>query len=91
MNNIPERWQESLEIHLNSNGVMRQLSAGDFKNHVRLQLPDGSFAFFRNAFYLVNRDLKEIAVFTEHCGYHYFPLIDAEVELYESHGCLLGS
>ena len=39
---------------------------------------------FRHAFYLLDRDLNEIAVFTEHCGYHFFPLYDTEIELLDS-------
>lgn len=40
---------------------------------VRLDFPDGSLALFRYAFHLEDHALREAAVFTEHCGYHYFP------------------
>jgi hypothetical protein len=65
-------------------------TTGEHRNHllvfdfppgqcVRLGFPDGSYAFFRYAFYL--RDEREVAVFTEHCGYHFFPAGELEVEV----------
>jgi hypothetical protein len=46
-----------------------------------MEFPDGSSAFFHYAFYLKDETLGEVAVFTEHCGYHIFPLYDTRLEL----------
>ncbi len=86
MHHVPDRWHSQLDSYVreNTSGEHRALSAVSFQNHVAIRLADGSHAFFRHAFYLVDRDLDEIAVFTEHCGYHIFPLFDAQIELLDS-------
>ncbi len=52
------------------------LRAEDFKSRrsVRLAFPDGSTALFRYAFLAADEERRELAVFTEHCGHHVFPL-----------------
>ncbi len=84
---LPERWAERLRAHLReAHGPDRgHLSATDFSNQsLNINFPDGSSAFFRYAFYLLDRELNEVAVFTEHCGYHIFPLAGSQLELFES-------
>lgn len=83
MQTIPDRWREPLREYLRETfGDERdRLSATDFRHSVRLRFPDGSSAYFRHAFYILSRSLEEIAVFSEHCGYHFFPLAGAEAEL----------
>jgi hypothetical protein len=84
MHNIPDEWKPRLREHLRERtGEERdRLWATDFGGtHVQLRFPDGSHAFFRYAFYLLDRERGEAAVFTEHCGYHYFPLAELELEL----------
>jgi hypothetical protein len=85
---VPERWQPRLRDHIRlTTGQERDtLRAHDFstRRSVRLAFPDGSFALFRYAFYLRDDALEEIAVFTEHCGYHYFAAGDLMVEVLES-------
>jgi hypothetical protein len=49
-----------------------------------LRFGDGSFALFKYAFYLLDRAQDELAVFTEHCGYHIFNLSCTDVEILES-------
>jgi hypothetical protein len=61
-----------------------ELSAGDFRSHVLLRFPDGSFVFLRYAFYLLDREADQVTVFSEHCGYHVFPLGEVELELLAS-------
>ena len=88
---LPERWENRLQAYLTELGITRgHLSAGEFHNHLKLTFPDGSFAFFYYAFCLRDDMLGEIAVFTEHCGYHIFPLTDTEVEQLESKGTDVG-
>lgn len=88
MQTIPDRWAPLLREHIQKTiGEDREhLSATDFEHHVRLSFPDGSSAFFLYAFYISAPSLNEIAVFTEHCGYHYFPYHDTQVELLRSVG-----
>lgn len=83
---IPDRWRERVRQHvLATTGEARDhLLAFDFPagKSVRLGFPDGSYAFFRYAFHL--RDEREVAVFTEHCGYHVFPAAEIDVEVLQS-------
>jgi hypothetical protein len=85
---LPERWVEKLKAYLREKyGTERYgLSAGDFsiRQHLKINFPDGSFVFFRQAFCLHDVNLNEVVVFTEHCGYHIFPLYDTQIEILES-------
>lgn len=85
---IPDRWLPRVREHiLATRGEARDhLSARDFSvsRGVRLDFPDGSFALFRYAFHLKDEALREVAVFTEHCGYHFFPSGELRVEVLES-------
>jgi hypothetical protein len=86
-NDLPERWAKKLKAHLSDElGADRDhLSAMDFSSQsLKINFQDGSSAFFRYAFYLLDRELNEVAVFTEHCGYHIFPLYGTHLELLES-------
>ena len=86
MHEIPEKWRVRVREHLKQHvGVEREhLSAGDFRTHLLLHFPDGSFVFLRYAFYVVDREEMKIAVFTEHCGYHVFPFGGVTVETLSS-------
>jgi hypothetical protein len=57
------------------------LSSFDFPagSQLHVRLMDGSTMQFRYAFHLVRKSDHALAIFTEHCGYHVFPLHDAEV------------
>ncbi len=72
---IPEHWREVVRQHvLSTRGVDHDhLSAYDFNSAslIRIKWPDGSYALFRFAFCLRHPQLKEVAVFTEHCGYYF--------------------
>lgn len=54
--------------------------ASDFVTGLCLRFEDGSSALFKHAFCLKDEERDEIAVFTEHCGYHIFPLIGTEID-----------
>lgn len=69
-------WIKDYSIRI-SEGTRDRLSAEDFNGSVKIKHSDGTFLFFEYAFYAINEDAKEIAVFTEHCGYHIFPLNEA--------------
>lgn len=86
-NDLPERWKDRVKKHLAEKGSKYDwLGVSDFKisQQLMLRFDDGSFAFFRYAFYLIDKNNNEIAVFTEHCGYHIFTLSGVNVELLES-------
>jgi hypothetical protein len=46
---------------------------------VRVELMDGSCVELKYAFALVSEARRAIAVFTEHCGHHLYPLHEARV------------
>jgi len=78
---LPERWLSRLETHLVQLGSDRQkLSAYEFQHDLKLAFEDCSFVFLKYAFCLQDEALDELAVFTEHCGYHIFPLEETQVE-----------
>lgn len=85
---VSERWTERLRQHIiETTGEDRtHLLAFDFRSDrgVRLIFPDQSFAWFNYAFFLRDTALREVAVFTEHCGYHFFPAGELRVEVMES-------
>ncbi|MBG8554185.1 hypothetical protein [Hymenobacter guriensis] len=72
---LPERWKIRLQDYLLAKGSdHRSLGASDFPNGnvVRITFEDDSKVEFRYAFVIEAPEFKEIAVFTEHCGYHLF-------------------
>jgi hypothetical protein len=80
---VPDAWKPRLKEYLRDRyGEDREaLHAGDFRCHVQIRFPDGSFVFLQHAFYLLDRAAGQVAVFSEHCGYHVFPLGGAELDL----------
>ena len=77
-------WADELAAYLGRSADAirsRGLSAGDFPSGTELQvvLMDGSTVRFRYAFHLIRESEQALAVFSEHCGYHVFPLHDAKV------------
>lgn len=83
--NLPTHWREwtkkyALKI---SNARYDDLGAGVFKGNVRLSFDDGSNCFFEGAFFIVDDEINEVVVVTEHCGYHVFPLTGLRYEYYE--------
>ena len=78
---LPQKWQTKIQDYLEKSGTKyKELSASDFQNDLKITFADGSNAFFRYAFYWVDKESKEVAVFTEHCGYHIFPLFATKLE-----------
>ena len=85
---VPDDWKQRLAAYLRErHGEDRdRLSAYDFSDQqsVIIRFPDGSQVLFRHAFAIPDKVAREVAVFTEHCGYHVFPLGDAELEIVQS-------
>lgn len=80
---LPDRWQSRLKGYLSTKKNYGQnLGAEDFPSNkiLRLTFPDGSVVQFNYAMILKAPELNEVAVFTEHCGYHIFPSYDLHIE-----------
>jgi hypothetical protein len=84
---LPQRWKEKLERFTDEKygadyKYSGSLGASDFpcSSAVNIRFPDGSQANFRFAIFIEAPEWQEVGVFTEHCGYHIFPLSDAEIE-----------
>ena len=75
---LPTHWKQWVETYVNKKEgrKLKVLNAGDFHGLVKVDFPDGSHAVFMYAFYAIDEEKGELAVFTEHCGYHIFPLSD---------------
>jgi len=75
---LPERWKERIVqwIRKFADDERTELGASDFpcSHRLRLKFDDGSEAEFRYALLIEEPSFREIGVFTEHCGYHIFPL-----------------
>jgi hypothetical protein len=75
---LPDRWKLRLVqwIRQFADDHRTQLCAGDFpsSHYVELLFEDDSEARFEYALLIEEPNLNEIGVFTEHCGYHIFPL-----------------
>jgi hypothetical protein len=78
--NLPEHWKLKLQEYLITKGSTEpnKLSAPDFPMEatVRIRFEDDSQVEFKHAFVIEAPELREVAVFTEHCGYHLFPWYD---------------
>lgn len=87
---LPARWQSKVEAYLKRPGAKyKELSIADFVNHLSIAFEDGSTAYFRYSFYLIDESEGEIAVFTEHCGYHVFPSCVSKIETIDMNGLVV--
>jgi hypothetical protein len=57
-----------------SDGKRNELECTDFGNRIAISFEDGSGVTFKHALAVKNEERRELAVFTEHNGYHVFPL-----------------
>jgi hypothetical protein len=72
---LPQKWQDRVQNYLVEIGSKyKEFGADNFQHDLKIKFDDGSNAFFHYAFYWIDAENKEVAVFTEHCGYHIFPL-----------------
>ena len=73
---LPDHWNEwvrnkALEL---SNGEWEIFTVHPFVFVVEVKFEDGSVCVFVDAFTHEDKERGELAVFTEHCGYHIFDL-----------------
>ena len=77
---LPERWKLKLQEYLIAKGSTKpeKLSASEFPSEttVSIRFEDDSRVEFKYAFVIEAPEFREVAVFTEHCVYHLFPLYD---------------
>ena len=75
---LPPRWKiKVIEwIRAFADDTRERFAAGDFpcSHDISITFDDGSAASFRYAILMEAPELNEIGIFTEHCGYHIFPL-----------------
>jgi hypothetical protein len=84
---LPAHWQEKVKECLGRpEARYREISVADFVHDLRIEFEDGSDAFFSFAFYLHDDEAQEVAVFTEHCGYHVFPFCITSLETIDKKG-----
>ena len=85
---LPTRWKERVErwVQTHTEGKRIMFGAGDFPTTsvTHIEFPDGSVAQFRYAVVIEAPEFSEVGVFTEHCGYHIFPLVDTKIRIQES-------
>lgn len=87
---VIKSWIYELSNHLkrSSQSLLTQgLSSEDFpsSSQIELEFPDASKIVFQSAFYLENTARELVAVFTEHCGYHVFPINDLQIRKISTH------
>jgi hypothetical protein len=82
---LPTRWNDRIErwVRTHTDGKRNKLGASDFPTAkvAHVEFPDGSTAQFRYAVIIEAPEIGELGVFTEHCGYHIFPLVDTTVRI----------
>ena len=77
---LPERWKNKVQAYLIAKGETKYktLGASDFSCYstVKITFEDDSKVEFKFAFAIKAPEFREVGVFTEHCGYHVFPLYE---------------
>lgn len=77
---LPERWKVKVQDYLNAKGETKYktLSTSEFSANstVKIKFEDDSKVEFKFAFIIEAPEFGEVAVFTEHCGYHLFTLYE---------------
>ncbi|HCG6122980.1 TPA: hypothetical protein NJ077_004490 [Vibrio parahaemolyticus] len=86
--NLIIEWSDLLSNKLNRSAseiAESGLALLDFSpDSVEIVFDDESYCKFNHAFAVENRDTNQVAVFTEHCGYHVFSNLG--VTVFECYG-----
>ncbi|EIP0123033.1 hypothetical protein LRL27_004726 [Vibrio alginolyticus] len=86
--NLIIEWSDLLSHKLNRSAseiAESGLTLLDFSpDSVEIVFDDESYCKFSHAFAVENRDTNQVAVFTEHCGYHVFSNLG--VTVFECYG-----
>ena len=94
---LPQKWKDKIKENLSEKSFdyygkkYEKLSAYEFIDNLNLKISflDGSYAFFKYAFYWIDNERREVAVFTEHCGYHIFYTGELLLETFDWEGNLV--
>jgi len=85
---LPERWKIKLKEYLRKNRVSDRdgLGAHDFSSNLvaKIKFDDNSYAEFYYPIVIEAPEFNEVAVFTEHCGYHIFNMIGTHIDVESS-------
>lgn len=85
---LPPRWKAKVVewIRTYADDSRECFSAEDFpcSHSISMTFDDGSTASFFYAILIEAAELNEVGIFTEHCGYHIFPLGGTHVARIES-------
>jgi hypothetical protein len=85
---LPARWKKKVTqwIRTFADDSREHFSAQDFpcSHRIDMTFDDDSTASFRFAILIEAPDLNEVGVFTEHCGFHIFPLAGTHVARIET-------
>lgn len=77
-NNLPKHWiawiEKFSEGRADKSGKPVYLECSDFNGVVDLKFEDGSSMHLEHALFATDEDRQEIAVFTEHMGYHVYSM-----------------
>lgn len=80
LGDLSQRWKLKIQEYLAERGVANPaiLSASDFPSATSISIgfEDGLHVKFKYAFVIKAPDFREVAMFTEHCGYHLFSPYD---------------
>ena len=75
LNDLPVRWRRRLQATIGE----RSPGATDFGHRTTIRFEDGSEVSFLGTLVIGEEGEGEVAVLTEHCGYHVFPVDRANV------------
>jgi hypothetical protein len=85
---LPPRWKTKVVewIRAFADDSRERFGAGDFpcSHSISMTFDDGSTASFFYAILIEAPESNEVGVFTEHCGYHIFPLAGTHVARIET-------
>lgn len=82
---LPDFWKQKIKSYLQKQGDpdRSRLIASDFPvgSKTIIRFDDSSYVEFCSAIAIEAPHLNEVAIFTEHCGYHLFPAAGNRVEI----------
>lgn len=80
---LPNRWKNKVAEYLKSIGEDRsKFGASDFpSSKVTINFEDDSYAEFKYSLVIKAPELREVGIFTEHCGYHIFNLYGTSINI----------
>ena len=82
---VPVSWMPLVRKYLSEQCGDEQdhawLGGLPYDRSVLIRFPDSSQVLFKSAFAVADETTGQVAVFTKSCGFHVFPMRDAEIEV----------